>query len=124
MGKSSDKGPDKRSKQKKTVKKITLAKKGLEQQEPEEIERLDLLAGCSGTQSPQQARTGKSGIIDFESIIQESLGDDLALPHQSQRLVPWGTAQQLSGVISHAFESSSLEMIKRCDDEIAFHVTE
>ena len=66
-GKSSDKGPDNRSKQRKAVKKstFTLAKKGLEQQEPvpEEIERQDFLAGCSGTQSSQQARTGKSGIL-------------------------------------------------------------
>ena len=65
-GKASDKGPDNSSKRRKTaVKKstVTLAKKVLEQQEPvpEEIERLDLLAGCSGTQSPQQARTGKIG---------------------------------------------------------------
>ena len=91
---------------------------------PEEIERLDLLARCSGTQSPQQARTGKSGVIDFESIIQESLGDDLALRHQSQSHVPPGTEQQWSGVISHAFEMSTPEMIKCCDDEIAFHVPE
>ena len=106
-GESSDKGPDNRSKRrKKGVKKstVTFAKKGLEQQEPvpEEIERLDLLAGCSGTQSPQQARTVKSGVIDFESIIQEFFGDDLALPHQSQSHVPPGTEQQRSGFISHA----------------------
>ena len=81
-----------------------------------------MLAGCSGTQSPQQARTGRSGVIDFESIIQESLGDDLALPHQSQSHVPPETEQQRSGVISHAFESSTPEMIKCCDNEIAFHV--
>ena len=106
--------------------KSPFAKKGLDQQEPvpEEIERLDLLAGCLGTQSPQQARTGKSGVIDFESIIQESLGDDLALPHQSQSHVPPGTEQQQSGVISHAFESSTPEMINCCDVEIAFHVPE
>ena len=60
---------------------VTLAKKGLEQQEPvpEEIERLELLVGCLGTQSHKQSRTGKSGIIDFESIIQEYFGDDLEL---------------------------------------------
>ena len=91
---------------------------------PEEVERLNLLAGCSGTPSPQQGRTVKTGIIDFESIIQESLGDDLARPQQSQSHVSSGTEQQRSWFISHVFESSTPEMIKCFDEEKAFHVPE
>ena len=63
-GKSSEKGPEDTSKLRrgKAVKKsiaVTLAKKVLARQKPvpEEVERLDFLARCSGTQSPQPART-------------------------------------------------------------------
>ena len=102
-----------------------------DRQEPE-VEQLDLLAGVSGRQSDMQAGTGKTGnkygIVDFETLIRESLGNDLQpplpTPGKTNAVSQSGTDQSQQSDLSQAFEHATPEMVRCGEDEIAFHVPE